>query len=147
MFIPRKVKLAFAVFDVLSRADAEYVPPFVIERFCDGKVSVDAIQDVCAHLRRHGILKGRLGRYGGYKHVKPVTLLELMEIFTPSRVPDPLRDANCKQLASFVSKVNKTMASCVIKPKKIVPLDYVTEDDDVETASMEAHGPKEGPPY
>ena len=144
MFITNKVRICLAAFEVMKRADCEYVPTSVFERVHDGEISKDAFKDVLHYLVINGILETRLGFYGGFKHARPVSLLELMQIFSPTRVPEPDEELYRKPINETLEKLNTILSECVIVPEKSVPLDYCLDDDDVETASMDAHGPTDG---
>ena len=144
MFITQKVMVCFEAFEVMKRADCEYVPSCVFERIYEGKIKKHVFQDAMHQLGRNQIIEGKTGPNGGVKQVRPVSFLELMRIFCPTRVPEPDEELYRKPVNRVLAKLNKTMSELVFVPAKVVPLDFCLDDDDVNTASKDAHGPTEG---
>jgi DNA-binding IscR family transcriptional regulator len=129
MFLPKRVNDCILVFDVLARADCEWVPVDVISRVHD--IPMGALKHVTFHLMRNGIIKGRRGPFGGIKMVRRCTLLELYQIFAPSGIPDPQQSSD-RRTSVFLRYTRESMNRLWFEPHKIALLDFLLDSPDVE---------------
>jgi hypothetical protein len=144
MFGMRKVELAYRIFDVLRRADCEYVPASVIERVHD--VNIGYLYEVLSILCKNGVLASRRGAHGGYKHVREVSLYSLMAWFSPAGTPNA-KDYDDPILAQHMARLTHQLRQTIVKPRKLVPLDYnIGEAEVYATASKDVHEAKDGLP-
>ena len=146
MYGLRKVEIAYQIFDVIRRADCEYIPTSVIERVYG--VDRNYLYEVLNTLVKNGILESKRGQLGGYKHIKEVSLWDLFSWFSPKGLPDKT-DSTAWLLGIHLERMNKKLKRCKVRPEKLVPLDYDITDEDVEvirTASTDAHVATDGQP-
>ena len=139
-----RVITCLEIFEVMKRADCKYVPSGVVKRVYPEGSSLGSIMETLHWLRRNGVVESKKGSHGGFKHVRPVSLLELVQIFSPTHAPEPDKELYSKQVNKTLAKLKKTLSECIIIPEKLVPLDYCLDDDNVDTASTDAHGPMDG---
>jgi hypothetical protein len=113
------------VFDVLRRADCEYVPASVIERVHG--VKVNYLYDVLHTLCKKGVLESKKGGHGGYKHVKSVSVYALFQWLAPKSTPDA-RHVEDPVFSNHMALTADFMRGLIIKPRKMIPRDYPVED-------------------
>ena len=130
MFATNKITTCFLVFDVLRRADCDYVPASVIERVHG--LTKAQLYDTLPVLTKHGILESKLGLHGGYKHAKPVSLYTLLKLFCPTVLPSADEHELDPKLSGFLTRTSDLWKRMVINNHKVVPLDYVISDETAE---------------
>jgi DNA-binding IscR family transcriptional regulator len=85
MLIPKCVECAVQIYDILQRSDCEYVPSRVFVEHTGWETKM--MQTILYRMRKNDLLTARKGPQGGYAHKRPVSLLELFRVLTPSRYP------------------------------------------------------------
>lgn len=124
---PNRIEVALKIFDVIARADCEWVQSTVFKYVYDD-VPYSVLRIVLFELQRRGILKAKQGLAGGYKMVRGVSIYELYEIFAPSLLPDVQRETCSRQLRATREQVIRSMKKNKVRPHKIAPLEFLLDD-------------------
>lgn len=81
MIVPDMIRTVIEVSDIIRRADAEFVPSTVINKYSE--TPYESLRTVLHLMVKHGFLRARKGQSGGYKFARPFTLGEAMKAISP----------------------------------------------------------------
>lgn len=123
-----RLRTAILMMDVIRRADAEYIPIGVFVRVLD--LQETTARETLNALAKHKIFVGLRGARGGYRWARRVSLYELFQIFTPSRLPVRAVGPYGRKLNTCYSAIERALKEAVFIPEKAVPLDYELDSDD-----------------
>jgi DNA-binding IscR family transcriptional regulator len=137
MLIPKTVETALEIFEIIERADVEWVPSDAIRKFCTAPD--DCVWTILNRLVKAGILESKRGpaggyRVGGYRHGHITSLHELMRVITPSRI---------KHNPSCNDKVNRVQRRIL---ELYLSVKFVPKALQITPATTDGHEPTEGLP-